>query len=158
PTLLAHASLGGVDIAVTACLVALLYHFRVGRESSWPGRLALPTIWFAASLLAKASGLVFAPLCMLVIEGERLARQGFLRRPCLSGWRLWLRDSWQQLRRFRRDLAVMFVGALVLVFVYCGCDWEVEPSFVDWARSLPEGRARQVMVWLAEHLCIFCNA
>jgi hypothetical protein len=81
PSLLAHASLGGTDIAVTACMVAFVYHFRVGRDSGWVRRLAWPTFWYAAAVLAKASGLVFGPLCMVVLEADRLGRQGSLRWP-----------------------------------------------------------------------------
>jgi hypothetical protein len=158
PLLLAHASLGGSDIAVTACSVALLYHFRMGRDASWQRRLAWPTFWYAAAVLAKASGLVFGLLCMFVIEWERLARAGKLRRPSVVGCRSWLRECWDQFRPLRRDLAVIFLAGMALVFVYCGCDWENEPSFIAWAESLPDGMSRQIMVWVAEHMCIFCNA
>ena len=98
PLLLAHASLGGTDIAITACLTALVYHFRVGREASWRRRLAWPVFWYGAAVLAKASGLVFGPLCLVVIELERLARQGALRRPEQGGFRAWCRHIWTQLR------------------------------------------------------------
>jgi hypothetical protein len=47
---------------------------------------------------------------------------------------------------------------LVVVFVYCGCDWKPQPAFVTWAQSLPAGSLRGPMVWLSEHLCIFSNA
>jgi hypothetical protein len=70
PVLLAHASLATTDIAITACLLALVYHFRTGREAGWFRRIALPGAWFAASLLAKASALVFGPLCLLAVELE----------------------------------------------------------------------------------------
>jgi hypothetical protein len=43
PCLLAHASLGGTDIAVTACLVAMVFHFRSGRQGSWRRRLLCAT-------------------------------------------------------------------------------------------------------------------
>src|SRR5262249_45344497 len=62
PTLLAHAGLATTDIAVTACLVALVYHYRTGREARWVRRVAVPAFWFAAAILAKASGLVFGPI------------------------------------------------------------------------------------------------
>jgi hypothetical protein len=57
-----------------------------------------------------------------------------------------------------RDAAQIVVGGLVLVFIYCGSDWEAEPSFVKWAQELPEGATGQGMVWLAEHMRIFSNA
>jgi hypothetical protein len=158
PTVLAHASLGGTDIAVTACMMAFVYHFRTGRESTWPRRIALPVIWYAAAVLAKASGLVFGPLCMVVLEGERLARNGTLRWPTWSSPREWLRNTWSILQPLRRDLTIIVGAGLALVFLYCGCNWQPEPSFVGWARSLPAGTASQTMVWFAEHLCIFSNA
>src|SRR5262249_39403848 len=71
PSLLAHASLATTDIAVSACLLALIYHFRTGRQARWLRRVGVPAFWFAAAVLAKASGLVFGPLCLLVVEMER---------------------------------------------------------------------------------------
>jgi len=158
PLLLAHASLGGSDIAVTACSVAFLYHFHMGRDCRWQRRLLWPTLWYAAMVLAKASGMTFGLLGMVVIEGERLARQGSLHWPSLGRLRPWLRETWQQFRPLRRDLTVILLAGMALVFLYCGCDWETEPSLIEWAQSLPDGSIRQVMVWVAEHLCIFCNA
>ena len=35
PSLLAHASLATTDVALTACMLALAYHFREGRTSGW---------------------------------------------------------------------------------------------------------------------------
>ena len=75
PMLLAHASLATTDLAVTACLLALVYHYRTGRESGWFRRVAVPACWFGATVLAKASGLVFGPICLVVVELEyRLTR------------------------------------------------------------------------------------
>jgi hypothetical protein len=51
----------------------------------------------------------------------------------------------------------MAIG-FALVFIYCGCDWRPEPSFVDWAHCLPDSPAARSMVWLSEHLTIFSNA
>jgi hypothetical protein len=146
PSLLAHAGLATTDIAITACLLALVYHFRTGREAGWGWRVAVPACWFGAALLAKASGLVFGPLCLCVVEGERL----------FSGSRpLGALASWKP---FRRDLTQVLVGGILLAFLYCGSDWRAEPSFVDWAQQLPEGAGKQTTLWLAEHLRIFSNA
>ena len=76
PNFLAHASLATTDIAVTACLLALVYHFRAGRDGGWFRRLAVPAFWFGAAVLAKASGLVFGALCLFAVEIESLARMG----------------------------------------------------------------------------------
>jgi hypothetical protein len=45
-----------------------------------------------------------------------------------------------------------------VTFIYCGCDWKSEPSFVAWAHGLPTGRSHDAMVWISEHLQIFSNA
>jgi hypothetical protein len=157
PSLLAHAGVGGTDIALTACVVAFVYHFRMGRDGGTVRRLAWPTFWYAAAILAKASGLVFGPLCMACVELERLARTGALRRPGAPFGR-WCRESWDVLRPLRRDATVIVGVGLVLVFIYCGCDWKPLPSFQTWARSLPDGLIARAAVWIADHLCIFSNA
>ena len=159
PSLLGHASLATTDIAVTACLMALVYHGAVGREAGWWRRVAIPAVWYAAAVLAKASGLVFGPLCLVVVEVERLARAGAFRSGVVtrSPWER-LRHAWRQLRPFRRDLVRIMGLGLVLVFVHCGSDWSAEPSFVAWAQSLPDGPTGQTMRWIAEHLRIFTNA
>jgi hypothetical protein len=159
PSLLGHASLATTDIAVTACLMALVYHGAVGREAGWWWRVAIPAVWYAAAVLAKASGLVFGPLCLVVVEVDRLARAGAFRSGVVtrSPWER-LRNAWWQLRPFRRDLVRIMGLGLVLVFVYCGSDWSAEPSFVVWAQSLPDGPTGQTMRWIAEHLRIFTNA
>src|SRR5260370_74680 len=46
PTLLAHASLATTDIAITGCLLALTYHFAVGRDAGGVRRVAIPAFWF----------------------------------------------------------------------------------------------------------------
>jgi hypothetical protein len=165
PTFLAHAGLATTDIAVTACLLALLYHFRVGRESGWWRRVVLPGTWFGVALLCKASALVFAPLCMLAIELDYLGRRRILdpsedehKEPERSSWRKWLASWWQRLRPLRRDGLQAGLLGMALVFLYCGCDWRVQSSFVAWAHKLPAGQAHEMMVWVAEHLRVFPNA
>ena len=46
-TLLAHASLATTDLPITACMVAFVYHFRMGRERKWLARVGWPALWFA---------------------------------------------------------------------------------------------------------------
>jgi hypothetical protein len=158
PSLLAHAGLATTDLALTACILALVYHFRTGREAGWKRRLLLPGFWFAAAVLAKASGLVFGPLCLVVVELERLVAGGAFRTPGLTTWTDLLRQAWAALRPMRRDLLPILGGGMALVFLYCGCDWEVEPSFVRWAHELPDGPMGRSMVWISDHLRIFSNA
>ena len=147
PSLLAHASLATTDIAISACLLALLYHFRTGREANWVRRAGLPAWWCAACVLAKASGLFYAPICLCVVELERVAHAAV---PDAAADRL---------ACFRRDLVAIMGGGLLLVFLYCGTDWRPEPSFVAWAHGLPDATVvGRSTVWLAEHLRIFSNA
>jgi hypothetical protein len=216
PNLLAHASLATTDIAISACLLALAYHFAAGREGDWRRRVALPGLCFGAALLAKASGLVFGPLLMAVVELDRLARNGQLQAlfapqpatgvrrgswfdsagnalrgvPRTRKWRrfalpgtprrafptefdanVYIRPPTTFGRRvatlldgaravslpFRRDLVQVAAIGFAVMFVFCGCDWRPEPSFVAWAQKLPAGGFHDAMLWIAEHLRIFSN-
>jgi hypothetical protein len=155
PVLLAHASLATTDVAVTACLLALVYHFRTGREAPWMQRTAVPALWFAAALLAKASSLVFGPICLFIVEWEYL----FTRRFATSSPQHIASQHFRlSLRPFSHDFSQIMACGLLLTFLYCGCDWKADPSFVEWAHRLPEGRCSRVLVWAADHLRIFSNA
>jgi hypothetical protein len=145
PSLLGHAALATTDIAVAACLLAFVYHFRVHREAGWWKRVAWPALWCALATLAKASGLIFAGLCMLALEWERG------RAKSRTGISLLRNVAW-------RDLFQIGFLALGLVFLYCGCDWKAEPTFVAWAEGLPESLSKYCLVWIAKHLRIFSNA
>ncbi|HEY7314622.1 MAG TPA: glycosyltransferase family 39 protein [Gemmataceae bacterium] len=155
PNLLAHAGLATTDVAVSACLLALLYHFRVGRGEPWHRRVLVPAAWFALAVLTKASGLVFGVigLCMVEVQyqSQTISESGLWRRFRAMSAALFARP-------FRRDLASICTLGLIAVFCYCGSDWLPSPSFVKWAHQLPEGQVRSAMVWFAEHLCIFSNA
>jgi hypothetical protein len=155
PSLLAHASLATTDIALTACVLALAYHFDRGRDAGWVRRRAVPAFWFGAAVLAKASGLVYGLVCLVVILWSRrkapnAESPGRLRRLVLN--------PLHSVLEARRDLAWIALVGLALVGLYCGCDWQAQPSFVAWAHGLPEGSGKTAMVWLAEHLRIFSNA
>ncbi|HEV3446839.1 MAG TPA: hypothetical protein VG099_19530 [Gemmataceae bacterium] len=158
PSLLAHAGLATTDIAISACLLAFVYHFRAGRDAGWLRRVGLPAFWFGAAVLAKASGLVFGGICLVVLEVERLARQGSFHKDVAATWRTYCRHIWNQTTPMRRDLVQIVAGGMLLTFLYCGCDWQAQPSFVAWAHGLPEGAGKQIAVWSAEHLRIFSNA
>ncbi len=158
PSLLAHAGLATTDIAISACVLAFVYHFRTAREAGRFRRVVVPLGWFGVCLVAKASGLVYGPLCMLAVETERLARSGGLAGLRAGGLRQRFSALWAAYRPLRRDGTWIVGGGLVLAFVYCGCDWRPQPSFVEWAHTLPDGPLGRCMVWLAEHLCIFSNA
>lgn len=158
PNLLAHAALATTDIAITACMLALLYHFRQGREAGWLWRVAVPGVWLALALLAKASALVYGPICMVVVEIERLARAGAFACPAGTHWMARLQHVWQVGRAGRGDLTKIGLIGVALTFLYCGCDWQTQPSFVQWAKDLPDGTAATCARWFATHLCIFSNA
>ena len=162
PVLAAHASLATTDVAVTACLLALLYHFRASRDGSWGRRVAWPALWFALAVLAKASGMVFGALGLFLIEGQR------------CGW--WLltgvRGQGSGVREDRtgqppavpgfftslKELFQIGLLGMLLVFVYCGSDWQPQASFLAWAKGLPDGPGSAALAWLAEHLRLFSNA
>jgi hypothetical protein len=75
PNLLAHASLATTDLSLTACLIALLAHYRAGRVKSWSKwrwRVGLPLLLVALTFLAKASAVVYVPIVLLAVEIERL--------------------------------------------------------------------------------------
>lgn len=156
PNLLAHASLATTDIAVSACLLALLYHFRAGRGASWRLRVLVPAIWFALAVLAKASGLVFGIIGLAMIELEQRwansEETGAEGRPFRSA----VRGLFQI--PFRRDVLQICALGLFAVFCFCGSEGLPSPSFIAWSHQLPDGFLRSSMVWIAEHLRIFSNA
>ena len=159
PSLLAHAALATTDIAISAdVLVALLYHFRAGREAGWFRRVALPAVWFGLAILAKASAVVYGPICLAIIELERLVRSALWptlgETPGVSVGAA----AWKQTRQSRHDLPWIGIGGLALAVIYCGSDFQPQPSLVRWAHGLPAGLFASVMVAIADHLCIFSNA
>ncbi|MBI1916377.1 MAG: glycosyltransferase family 39 protein [Planctomycetes bacterium] len=162
PCLASHAALATTDIAVAACLLALAYHFRANRDGRWWRRVAWPGLWFGLAVLAKASGLVFGGLCLLVLEGERCGwwrKQRFEIADCrLQIEKVNLQSQIFNLKSSLWDLFQIGLLGMVLVFVYCGSDWEPQRSFVAWAHGLPKGSSKAILVWLAKHLRIFSNA
>jgi hypothetical protein len=133
PNLLAHASLATTDIALTAGVLAAVYHFAVGRGGTWRKRVLIPGVAAGLAVACKASAITFVPLGWLVLAPPR-SRSGF------ADW-----------------LLIALVAAVVL-FAYCGSDWAVEPSFVKWADALPDGSVADAMRFTADHLRIFPNA
>jgi hypothetical protein len=148
PSLLAHAGLATTDIALTACVLAFTYHFYKGRGEAWKWRVGVPAIWFGLAVLAKASAVAFCPLCMLAVEWDRWRRQ-------VPGT---YAEWWSRLRPLRRDGFQIASLGMVLVFVFCGSDWQPQASYLAWAHDLPDGVFGRCMVWTAEHMRIFRNA
>ena len=150
PVLLGHAALATSDIAVTACLLALTVEFYRGRERRWIRRVMLPAVLLGVAILAKASALVFGPLCLLTIDTCRIYShpdslgQGETRDQCI--------------KRSALDWMWILIGGVLVTFLYCGSDWKTEPTFIEWAQTLPAGKMQGAMLWISEHLRIFTNA
>jgi hypothetical protein len=156
PTLLAHAALATTDLAVAACLLMFAVHFRGNRETGWRTRVGLCGLLYGVALLAKASTLVFGVLVMATLEAalawERAAADRSVR-SSIGAALAALRS-----RRFLVDMMQIVAIGLALTFAACGSDRHTEPSFVAWARSLPDGIVGRSLVWLSENLAIFSNA
>jgi hypothetical protein len=112
PSFLGHAALVATDVASAACLLAMGYHYRTARDRpGWRGWVA-PVCWCAVALLAKASAVVYAPICMMAAECDYRRQAGLF----ASGWRNFVGQvMWAGLR-------VTIVASLgfVLASLYCG--------------------------------------
>jgi hypothetical protein len=153
PSFLAHASLATKDIAIASMLLPMIYFFGEGRTAGWGRRIAIPGLFFALCLLTKASGMVFVPIGMFVVELLRLIRAG-----AFNTNRSFFARYWSPLTPFLIDAIQIGCIGLALTFLYCGSDWRTEPSWIAWAHTLPEGVFKDVMVYLSEHVAIFNNA
>ncbi|MBM3980894.1 MAG: hypothetical protein FJ304_11525 [Planctomycetes bacterium] len=160
PNLLGHAALATTDIPSAACMLVLIYHFYHCYQSgaSLARRVLVPGVLYGLALLAKASALPFGPQAMLVIALWNLARAGALTAPASSS--LWAKGVhlWHATYQFRKDIILIGLIGMVVVFGYCGSDWAVEPSFIKWANRLPEGDLKRAMVPVSHELKIFPNA
>lgn len=122
PILLGHASLATTDVAFAACLTALLAVFRSRRdEPTWGRRLLLPAACVTLTFLAKASAILFTPMCLVTIELERLWS---------AGWRPWPsppaslpegagRMAWKPALASLRDLLGIGAMGIALLFIVC---------------------------------------
>ena len=158
PVLLGHASLATTDIAVTAMLMAFVCEFQAGRERGWWRRLGLPALIYGFAILAKASGLVFAPICMVAIEFWRLWKSEGYAGVAGAGFNARVRFFITGFWAFRGDFLKIAGMGLLVVFLYIRSDWGTEPTFVTWAQGLKPGASHDTMLWLAGHLRIFTNA
>lgn len=149
PNLIAHAGLATTDVAATAGVLAAVYHFATGRGGSWTQRVLIPGVAAGLAVACKASAVTFVPLGWLVVflATRRCEPPGSENHPAVhtAGSPI-------------RDLYATAVIAAVVLFVYCGTDWAVEPSFVRWAHALPDGPVADATRTVAAHLRIFPNA
>jgi len=151
PTLLAYAGLATTDLAISACLLAFAYHFAAGHRAGWLRRVGVPAVWFAALLLAKASGLLFGPVAMLGIGLERFWRK----RRANSAQPL--RATFRHFALFHLDCAQILLGGLLLALLYCGSEWQPSTALIERAARLPEGPFRWGLSWLMRQP-LFSNA
>jgi hypothetical protein len=145
PNFLAHASLATTDIAVTACLLALAYHYREGRQLGWVWRVGLPALWCAAALLAKASTVAFAPLILLAVECEFL-----------------FRDGWPGYGAVARSLChLLLIGVLgfLLASLYCGShESPARKNLVAAVDRLPDVPGKAALGWAARKAPLYTHA
>jgi hypothetical protein len=111
PILLGHASLATTDLPLTACLVFLVVIFKTGRDGAWRRRVLFPSLVAGLALLTKASALVFIPVCLSAVEGERY-------------WQRWRRGESLPWTQSIVDLAQIGVGAIAVVFLLCPMAWK----------------------------------
>ncbi|HZZ81263.1 MAG TPA: hypothetical protein VFE62_22355 [Gemmataceae bacterium] len=120
PILLGHGSLATTDVAFAACLTALIAVFRGRRDApTWCGRCLLPGLWVALTFLAKASALVYVPICLTMVEAERLWS---------NGWRPWRRPEdgtsrWTPALLAWRDLSIVGLLGVAFLFMLCPRAW-----------------------------------
>jgi hypothetical protein len=155
PSFLAHASLATKDIAIASMLLPMVHFFGQGRNAGWGRRIGIPGVFYAMCLLTKASGMVFAPIGMFIVEMLRLVQSGAFRATTQSSF---LGRFWSPMKPFVRDALQIGCLGLFLTFLYCGSDWRTESTWIAWAHTLPDGLFKDAMVYLSEHLAVFNNA
>jgi 4-amino-4-deoxy-L-arabinose transferase-like glycosyltransferase len=129
PTLLAHAGLATTDVAVSALALALVYHFHRGRERGWGLRVGVPAACFGALLLAKASAVMFGPVCLAVV-GLAWAAARPVPRP---------------LRALAFDLPQVLVLGTALAALYVGSEWRASAFLPPRVEKLAPGPFRAAL-------------
>lgn len=156
PSLLGNACLAMTDVCATAFVLAFAYHYHRGRDGGRWGRWLLPGVLYGLAMAAKASALTFVPIIMVAFEVPRLLAAGAFHPPPGVGR---VRHLWRSSAGLRSDAWKILVVGTVVVWTYCGCDWQPLPSFVRMADAMPEdNRWTPAVRWLAHHLAVFPNA
>ncbi len=132
PTLLAHSALATTDVALAASVLAAVFVYTSKLHKPWPERVLVPGVVFGLALLCKASALAYVPL-------------------------LWWIVAWPTTRHEAKEFIQRLGIGFLVMLLWCGSDWQSEPSFQRWADTLPNSSSRNGMLWLAEHLRIFPN-
>jgi hypothetical protein len=157
PNLLAHAGLATTDIAVTAGCLAATSAFVAGRDRSAWRRIVVPGIAYGVAMLCKASALAFVPMIWACVGLFDLVRRGAFRSP-QPGLLPWLATARRATVRLRWEFVLQALIGFVVVFAYCGSDWQRERTFVEWAHGLADGPGKAMMVAVSERLTVFTNA
>lgn len=158
PNFLGHAALATTDIALVACMLALVYHFHHGQGMGWGRRVIVPGLCFGLAILAKASGMVFGVQAMLVLGLCHLAGAGSLTAPAGASHLGKAMHLWRATFPLRKDLTWIGLIGFAFVFAYTGSDWGAERTFINWAEKLPDGTLRSAMLPLSHNLTVFPNA
>jgi hypothetical protein len=160
PNFLGHAALATTDIALLACMLALVYHTHhcYTPGASWRRRVLVPGLLYGVAITAKASAMVFGAQALFVLGLWNLRGR---RRADAPAGKLGVAEGRAHLARdvpVPQDLVAMALVGFVWVFGYCGCDWGTEPTFIKWADGLPDGDLKRAMVPVSRELRIFTNA
>jgi hypothetical protein len=129
PNLLAHAGLATTDVAVSACALALVYHFHRGRERGWCFRVGVPAVCFGLLVLAKASAVVFGPVCLAAV-GLSWAAGRSVPRP---------------VRSLILDVPQILLLGFALATAYVGCEWRPSDFLPARVAGLSDGAFRQTL-------------
>jgi hypothetical protein len=107
--------------------------------------VAAPAAWFAAAVLAKASAVVFAPLCLLTIECAFVLRH---RRLCRK-----------QATQSLRHLAAIGIAGFLLASFYCGnCDGPARQNLITAAEHVPFPAGKAAALAVARHVPLYIHA
>ncbi len=155
PSFLGHACLATTDIAITALMLVFTFHYQVGRTGGRFRRWFLPGVLYGVAVAAKASALTFVPIVMFALAVPNWWAKRIWSPPPGVGR---VRHAWREVRPLWGNFWKMFVVATVVLWGYCGCDWERLPSFVKWADGVQDEAWGPRARWAADHLRIFPNA
>jgi hypothetical protein len=120
PSFLGHACLATTDIALAAMILVFAYHYECGRDGDWKRRWLLPGVLYGLAMAAKVSALVFVPIVIVAMEIPRW----------VTAMRNWddRATLWRSTAAYRADAWKIFVVGMVVVFAYCGSDWQPHPK------------------------------
>src|SRR5262249_28339653 len=112
----------------------------------WWSRIAIPSFWVATAVLAKASAVAFAPLCLVTIECALLFRDRN-------------RLTVPRIAQSLRHLAVIGALGFVLASLYCGnCDGPARQHLISAIDRLPFETGKAAALAVARHIPLYIHA